>query len=501
MNDGNTPLNDDQSLPEIVESGPGNDEEEQDQQAPRRAASAEFIVESEVGSATALRDAMDPANQSLADALRLSFRILQIVILILIVLFLGSGVVTVKDSEGGVLTRWGKIVTYGESQALEGGLKWSKWPYPVGEFILFDVVNLHADVTESFLPNSKVRGYTIQQHIDRSVITDRYRTGVDGVLLSRDGDIVHVSVIANYEIIDPVNFLQSVQLSQADQIVKVATEQSMIHVVSTVSLQEMMDITDDIKQRIHQSTQQALDKINCGIQIRQITMPEPPRPPYAIVGTFTDIQEARVQASAMIQQARQASEKIRNQVAGHDWRTIVGMIRDYENAAEMGEEANAEAILTEISDWFDNDAEGMSSQIISEARGYQSYVESTLGNEAKRFSSLLTTYRDHPELVIKQQWYEASAYVMSRTDAEVYIVPPSLGRMNISISGLDIIAQYRRDLRLDRENREALSAGPSMVAPYILRGEDMYMNRPGRLLDVNQGTIKGQGDNRRGGNE
>ncbi len=262
MSDGNTPFNEDQSLSESVGSDPDGLEEMPAEQSPRRAASAEFIVEAEVGSASALRDAMDPANQSLADALRLSFRILQIVILILIVLFLGSGVVTVKDSQGGVLTRWGKIINYGDSQALEGGLKWSKWPYPVGEFILFDVENLNADVTETFLPNSKIRSYSIQQHIERSRITDKYRTGVDGALLSKDGDIVHVSVIANYEIIDPVRFLQSVQLSQAEQIVKVATEQSVIHVVSTVSLQELIDVTDDIKQRIHQSTQQALDNIN-----------------------------------------------------------------------------------------------------------------------------------------------------------------------------------------------------------------------------------------------
>ena len=501
MSDGNTPLNDDQSLPDSVAGDPEGLEEMPVEQTSRRAASAEFIVETEVGSASALRDAMDPANQSLADALRLSFRILQIVILILIVLFLGSGVVTVKDSQGGVLTRWGKIITYGDSQALEGGLKWSKWPYPVGEFILFDVENLTADVTETFLPNSKIRSYSIQQHIERSRITDKYRTGVDGALLSKDGDIVHVSVIANYEIIDPVRFLQSVQLSQAEQIVKVATEQSVIHVVSTVSLQELIDVTDDIKQRIHQSTQQALDNINCGIQIRQISMPEPPRPPYSILGTFSDIQEARVQASTMIQTARQGAESIRNMFAGQDWHKIVELINQYENAAELGEESRVEGTLALINEWFDEKAEGESSRIISEARGYKSQIESTLGNEAKRFSSLLATYREHPDVVIRQKWYEASAFVMSRTDAEIYIVPPNLGRISISISGLDSIAQYRRDLKLDRQNREGMSAGMSQMTPFIKRGADMYMDRPGRLLDVNQGAVKGQGDNRRVGNE
>src|SRR5438034_10518924 len=57
---------------------------------PRRAASARLVVDSQIGSEAALREAMDPANQSLADALRLSFKVLQAVILVLVVLFLVS---------------------------------------------------------------------------------------------------------------------------------------------------------------------------------------------------------------------------------------------------------------------------------------------------------------------------------------------------------------------------------------------------------------------------
>src|SRR5436190_5760703 len=64
--------------------------EVEDSDAPRRAASARLIVDSQVGSEAALREAMDPANQSLAEALRLSFKVLQVVILVLVALFLVS---------------------------------------------------------------------------------------------------------------------------------------------------------------------------------------------------------------------------------------------------------------------------------------------------------------------------------------------------------------------------------------------------------------------------
>src|SRR5690606_41994819 len=58
----------------------------------------------------------------------------------------------------------------------------------------------------------------------------------------------------------------------------------------------------------------------------------------------------------------------------------------------------------------------------SRARAYRSQVESSLGNEARRFASLLPAFRSHPEMVIRQRWLEAYANVLSRQDAEVWFV-------------------------------------------------------------------------------
>ena len=83
------------------------------EEQPRRAASAEFEVDTEIGSQAALREAMDPANQSLANALRLSFRVLQAVIVVLVAMFLISGVKIVKQGQSGVMLRFGAVVTVG----------------------------------------------------------------------------------------------------------------------------------------------------------------------------------------------------------------------------------------------------------------------------------------------------------------------------------------------------------------------------------------------------
>ena len=88
-----------------------------DIEAPRRVASAEFNVDAEIGSEAALREAMDPANKSLTDALHMSFRVLQFVIIVLLVLFLFSGFKTIGNNESGVATTWGRVWTISRASA------------------------------------------------------------------------------------------------------------------------------------------------------------------------------------------------------------------------------------------------------------------------------------------------------------------------------------------------------------------------------------------------
>ena len=78
-------------------------------EAPRRGASAQFEVAAPVAAVAAMRQAMDPANQSLGEALRLSYRLLQVAIVGLIITFLFSGFQTVQEGMSGIRTIFGKI--------------------------------------------------------------------------------------------------------------------------------------------------------------------------------------------------------------------------------------------------------------------------------------------------------------------------------------------------------------------------------------------------------
>ena len=91
-------------------------------------------VEQPCGTATdtplpVIEEPLDPANQSLADALRLSFRVLKIVMIFLVIIFLFSGVVIVDEREVVVLARFGRQVA-----VLKPGLRVAL-PYPIHEQI------------------------------------------------------------------------------------------------------------------------------------------------------------------------------------------------------------------------------------------------------------------------------------------------------------------------------------------------------------------------------
>src|SRR3989339_536922 len=90
---------------------------------------------------------LDAAGKSLSDALRISFVILKIIMLILIALFLASGITIIEPSEKAIVLHLGEIRGTGEKRLLGPGPHWVL-PSPIDEVIKIPVekkVNLSVD--------------------------------------------------------------------------------------------------------------------------------------------------------------------------------------------------------------------------------------------------------------------------------------------------------------------------------------------------------------------
>lgn len=473
-------------------------------EAPRRAASAEFVVDREIGSQAAMREAMDPANQSLADALRLSFRVLQIVIIVLVALFFTSGFETIGDGQSGVLTRWGRIVPVDGQEALEPGLKFSAWPYPIGQFMVFDIENRSVtprDRTtkrEFFWP--LIHGtMTIDQAAESATVNDMLRPERDGYVVTGDGDIAHLRVNAQYEIIGPVEFISRIENNQADRLVELALQRAVVHRAAESSLQEIIGLSEDFRLRVRNSAQSMLDEAGVGIQLAGVGIPDASAP-LAIRRSLGNLQNARVEAQQRVTQARQNAEEILINAAGADFQEAIDLLEEYEAAINIGDEGGAELILTQLTELFETEElSGEVARIIEQARAFRSQIESTLGNEARRFLSLLPAYREHPDLVVRQRWMETYARVLSNGDTEVILAPPGVGNIQLQLTGSHEIKEMRQKMRLDRREQESMQgAFGDRRGPYILRAEDRQLQGPGRQLQLNEsGGVRGLG---RGGN-
>ena len=80
------------------------------------------------------QETLDPAGKALADALRISFGVLKIVMVAVLGLFIWSGVYKVEANEEALELRFGKVKGVGKEAIVKTGLHW-KWPAPIEEVI------------------------------------------------------------------------------------------------------------------------------------------------------------------------------------------------------------------------------------------------------------------------------------------------------------------------------------------------------------------------------
>lgn len=452
---------------------------------PRRAASARFVVDADVGSEAVLRGAMDPANQSLAEALRLSFRVLQLVIVLLVLLFLVSSFQTVREDQGGVFTRWGRIVPLGGSEDLTPGLKWGKLPYPISEFVLFNISNRSADVGNAFAPFSRE---SKEKQLEGASVNTPLQPARDGSLITSDGDLVHMKIAARYSIEPARLFVENVNDADpsrdAQTLVRLALEKATVLVVAGKTAQDVTERTEEIKALIRDQAQKNLDQLHCGLVLAQIDITEP-GVPLAIERANEDLQSARVEAEESVLNARRQAEERLIRAAGSNYREIAELITQYEEALDSKNESDAARLLAAINERFDApDVSGDVARIIGMARGYQSQIEASLGSAVQQFNALLGPFRENPGLVVRKHWLEAFAAVLNKPDVEIVYVPNTLGMAQLLLNGSDLVQQRRRENMLKEKERRSIEGFVDRSAPFIRSGSDMVIGEPGRQLKL-----------------
>ncbi len=151
----------------------------------------------------------DPANQSLADALHRSFRVLKLLMVVLVGLYFLSGWFSVKPNEVGIVLRCGRVLGAGPNElgataVLGPGWHWS-WPYPIDRWETVSTSEREIPVQFMFELSDDEKASGIAGAKYGVLVPTR-----DDYLITGDVNILHAALVVKYRITDPVAYLANV---------------------------------------------------------------------------------------------------------------------------------------------------------------------------------------------------------------------------------------------------------------------------------------------------
>lgn len=435
--------------------------EDRSSAAPTREASVRLRTDSDTGE-QAIND-MHAANESLAAAFRTMYRILQVAIVGLVVIYFASGFRTVDAGEAGIQVLFGRP----SAEISQSGITWGP-PYPLSQLVRVQTgqqtVQLEAEFW--FRISDRDRGRSLEELArspQRSLDPQR-----DGALITSDQNLVHTQWTVVYRRADPREFASNITPADEEQIVRTAVARGVIRAVSTTAIDDLLRETGGaggVAGRAQSIAQETLEAIDAGIVVQQMSM-RARTPPLSVWSAFTEVQTAESQSQTRRVQAESFASNELNRVAGAAAPAILEQINLYEAAVELGEPEEQQVILDRIhklmaGEPVEIDGEvrsfavsGEVSQILNNAE--QLRVKSALSAQLilASYQAKLPLFRENPELVLQSDWSRMMTGFLSRDIVEVIMLPR--GPINLLVNPDPDVRRLIDEIAQERLNVDAV---------------------------------------------
>jgi len=385
---------------------------------------------------------LDAAGKSLSEALRISFIVLKVIMIVLVVAFLASGFKTVGSDEQALVLRFGKIRGVGENRVLKPRA-WPYWvfPYPVDTMVKIPVEKKVDLTVRSFWYYQSQERMLSEPSIEKTRVLPELDPIRDGYCITRserqdesiygsggsDYNIVHSKWQLTYKVDDPERFFKNVyveDIKPGDIYFDVITEsitpllQSLFedvivtaivnYTIDDVMYEQVARLTDDVKKLL----QEKFDKIESGIKVVRIQLTDRTWP-LQIDDAFTALVTASQDRQTAISQAQTYAESTLNETAGPvAEKLFLALNNDTISEEEM------EVLWSQLA--------GKAQEKITEARAYRTKVVANARANAEYFQELLPEYRKHPELVVQKIYQDAIERIFDNV-VEKFIIQPTEG--------------------------------------------------------------------------
>lgn len=432
----------------------------------RRAASV--TLRREGGSEATSAQLMDPANQSLAEALRITFRILQLGMFAIFALFALSGFRSVREGEVGIRLLFGKV----SGSELPPGFQPSA-PYPFGDMIKVEREGRPISMSKEFWPFLK--DDTREISIDRMPATNTLKPGADGSLVTGDSNIAHTRWQARFRRSSATSWAKNVSPEHEDRMIRAALARGIVHAVAQTPIERLLKQSSDdqgsVAAQAKDIAQAMLDDLESGLEIERLFLVDK-TPPISVRPRFVAVESAASNAGKARDQAEGEASEILSQVAGEAAPVLSSLIDAYELAIEVGDEERQAELLSTIYAIFDGspvDLEGLApgtvlpisgsvTRVINDARLYVASEVNRRQTQFSLFQAKLEQYEKNPELMITSTWADAFAMFTDRPFVEQMFVPPGASGLQLLINA-DPEIRKEQDREAKRVNVEAANRG------------------------------------------
>ena len=328
----------------------------------------------------------DTGSQALAEALRSSFAIVKVAMVLMVLTFFGSGFFKVESKEQAIILRFGKPVGEGPKALLGSGLHWS-YPYPIDEVVripIQEIQNVESTVGWYFM--------TREQEITFKTIGAEPPAGpslnpaIDGYAITADTNIIHTRATLYYRIEDPIRAVfgfssgtnRVFSLVGISNAVQNTLNNALLYTAAQFNVDDILTrnvagFRDAVLRRVSNLIAQE----QLGIVIDQCEVQS--IPPRQLRDVFSQVTAARENRNKLLNEAH-----------------------SYENQVLSQSGAQASTITNEA--------------VAARARHVQSITA-----EATRFADLRPKYESNPDLFVQQTLVQAMGPILTNVQDKIFL--------------------------------------------------------------------------------
>jgi membrane protease subunit HflK len=311
--------------------------------------------------------------------LRSSFAIIRVIMVVLVIVFLGSGFFTVGTQEKALLLRLGRPTGGAEKPLLGPGPHWA-FPYPIDEVVRIPVGQVQViHSTIGWYATTAAQEAAGQEAPPGPSLNP----ALDGYVLTADANIIHVRGALRYRISEP-GLRYIFDFVNASNSVQNAFNNALLYAAASLPVDQALRDNAGFRERVRRRLEQTIAREQMGLTVDQIDLLA--IPPRQVKADFDKVSQAIVRRSKVLNDAR-----------------------SYENERLSRAKGDAAARL-------------------SAGETERNRLVEFVSAEANRFSELLPAYRSNPELFKRQHQIEVLQRLMTNVQDKLVLPEPVQGR-------------------------------------------------------------------------